>query len=436
MSHTTHITDATCLACSCMCDDIGVVTQDNRVVEVRNACAIGQAWFKQVEDTARPICRIRGEVAPLEAGIAEAARLLTGARYPLIYGFGETTCEAQQRAAAIADWIGGTIDTATSFGHAPSIMAFQNVGKVTCSLGELRNRSDLIIFWGSNPAANQPRLLSKYTLDTEGMFIAGRSERTCVVIDVRPTETSKRADLFLQIKPESDFEALSTLQMLASGLEPDAEAVLTATGVPLEAWRDLMQRMQHAKYGAILFGMGLMRTGGKHNNCELLLRLVRDMNDFTRFVCRSIRQRGNVTGADKVVSWRTGYPFCVNLSRGYPRYNGSEYTTAATLARREADVAMIVGNDPMPDFSPQSHEHLRSIPYITLSAEDTPIAQAATVSFATSRFGLATGGTVYRMDEVPLALRPAVQSKYPSDAEVLTQLEAAVRECIARSATT
>ena len=40
-----------------------------------------------------------------------------------------------------------------------------------------------------------------------------------------------------------------------------------------------------------------MRTGGRHNNCELLLRLVRDMNHLTRFVCRSVRQRGNVTGA-------------------------------------------------------------------------------------------------------------------------------------------
>jgi formylmethanofuran dehydrogenase subunit B len=150
------------------------------------------------------------------------------------------------------------------------------------------------------------------------------------------------------------------------------------------------------------------------------------MNEHTRFVCRSVRQRGNVTGADKVVSWRTGYPFCVNLSRGYPRYNAAEYTTAVTLARREADVAMIVGNDPMPDFTAASRQHLSSIPYITLSADETPITRAATVSFATSRFGLAGGGTVYRMDEVPLHLRPAIESKFPSDVEVLEKLEAAV----------
>jgi formylmethanofuran dehydrogenase subunit B len=140
-----------------------------------------------------------------------------------------------------------------------------------------------------------------------------------------------------------------------------------------------------------------------------------------------VRQRGNVTGADKVVAWRTGYPFCVNLSRGYPRYNAQEYTTAVTLARREADVALVVGNDPMPDFTPESHAHLASIPVIALSADETPLTRSAKISFATSRFGLATGGTVYRMDEVPMALRPAIVSRYPSDVEVLAQLEQAVR---------
>lgn len=424
----TIVEDATCLACSCMCDDIRVTVSDNRVTEVKNACPIGKAWFCQTEATERSICRIRGQQATLEEGIAEAARLLVEARYPLIYGFGETTCEAQQRAVAIADWVGGTIDTATSFGHAPSIMAFQNVGKVTASLGEIRNRSDLVIFWGADPAANQPRLLTMYTLDPAGLFVPeGRRGRYCVVVDIRASKTSAAADQLIQLKPGSDFEALQTLLMLANGHLPDAGLVEETTGVALKVWQELFQRMQASRYGALLFGMGLMRTGGQHNNCELLLRLVRDMNDHTRFVCRSVRQRGNVTGADKVVTWQTGYPFCVNLSRGYPRYNAQEYTTAATLARREADVALIVGNDPMPGFSAESHAHLRSVPSITLSADESPITRQATVNFATARFGLAAGGTVYRMDEVPLPLRPALASRYPTDAEVLSLLEQEIR---------
>jgi formylmethanofuran dehydrogenase subunit B len=430
-----QIDDAVCLACGCMCDDISVTVVDNRVTCVKNACPIGEAWFRQAEDDTRPICRVDGREASLEEGIAVAARLLTSAKYPLIYGLGETTCEAQQKAVAIADGVGATIDTATSFGHAPSSMAFQNVGKVTCSFGEIKNRGDLVIFWGANPAGNQPRLLSQYTLDATGMFIlGGRRERTCVVIDVQPTETSQQADHFIALKPGSDFEALCALRLLAKGVAPDGELVGSATGVPLAQWQALFEQMRTARYGAILFGGGLTRTGARHNNCEWLLRLVREMNDHTRFVCCGVRQRGNVTGADKVVTWQTGYPFCVNLARGYPRYNAQEYTAGATLARREADVALVIGNDPMPDFTPASHAHLASIPVITLAADESPLSESAAVSFATCRFGLASGGTVYRLDEVPLHLRPAVASQYPTDAEVLSALEVAIRALLPAAA--
>lgn len=422
------IADALCLQCSCMCDDIGVTVADNRVTEVRHACSLGEAWFRQARETDRPVCRIRGKEASVEQGLQEAAQILKAARYPLIYGFGETTCESQQAAVKIADWIGGTIDTATSFGHAPSIQAFQNVGKTTCSLGEIRNRSDLVVYWGADPAANQPRLLSRYTVDPAGLFVPqGRTGRYVVVVDIRATATSERADLFLQIKPQSDFECLWTLRSLARGMTPVADRVQEQTGIELSTWQALMDRMKQAQYGALLFGMGLMQTRGYRNNCEALLQLGRDMNRHSRWVCRSVRQRGNVTGADKVVAWQTGYPFCVNLSRGYPRYNPGEYNTSVQLARGEADAALIVGNDPMPDFTTAAREHLRRIPYISVSADETDITREATVSFATAKFGLESGGTVYRMDEVPLALRPVLESPYPSDAEILRELEMMVR---------
>jgi len=430
---TLHVTDATCLYCSCMCDDIALTVEGNQITHVENACPLGRAWFMEQRPANRPPCVVKGREVPLAEGIELAAELLTQARYPVIYGLGESTCEAQRIAVQIADWIGGNVDTATSFGHAPSIQAFQNVGKVTCTLGEIRNRSDLVIFWGANPAANQPRLFSRYTLDPPGMFVPkGRAGRTLVVIDIRRTPSAELADVFLQLKPAADFEALWILRALARGLELDAADAESATGVPLSAWHNLMERMKHSQYGALLFGMGLMRTGGRHLNCEALLALTRDMNDHTRFVCRSVRTRGNVTGADKVVSWQTGYPFCVNLSRGYPRYNPSEYSTSVTLARREADVAMIIGSDPIPDLSPSAEEHLRSIPRITIAATETPLTRGATVAFTTSTFGIHAGGTVHRMDEVPLYLRPVLWSPYPSDFDVLTQLEGRVRELLHR----
>jgi formylmethanofuran dehydrogenase subunit B len=341
----------------------------------------------------------------------------------------DTTIESQRKAVGIADWIGGNVDTTTSVCHGPSGMAFQGVGEVTCSLGEVRNRGDLIIFWGSNPAESHPRHFTKYSLMPKGMFVPnGRKDRTCVVVDVRRTKSAKAADIFIAMKPRKDFEALWILRALAQDLELDPELVERETGQPLSVWRDLMDRMKAARFGVIFFGMGVTMTRGKHANSEALLALTRDMNAHTRFVAKPNRGHGNVTGADNVVAWRTGYPFGVNTSRGYPRFNPGEYTTSDTLARGEADAALIVASDPMANFSQAAREHLASIPYIALDPKDTPTTRAATVVFKVATYGINSPGTVYRMDDVPIPLRPAFESPHPSDYEVLSKLETRVRE--------
>lgn len=425
------VADAACTFCGCVCDDIELVVEGDRIVEARNACVLGKAWFLGHTGPHRPACLIEGRPAPVEEGIERAARILVQARYPLVYGLSDTTCEAQRCAVAIADWIGGTVDTTTSVCHGPSGMAFQSVGEVTATLGEIRHRADLVIYWGGNPAESHPRHFTRYTLMPPGLFVPrGRKDRFCVVVDVRRTKSAAAADLFIRIAPRRDFEALWTLRALLKGVALDAADVETQTGVPLHTWQQLAHRMKQARFGVLFFGMGLTMTRGKHLNSEALLALARDLNQWTRFVAKPVRGHGNVTGADNVVAWTTGYPFGVNFSRGYPRFNPGEYTAADVLARREADAALIVSADPMSNFSQPAREHLARIPYIALDPKETPTTRQAMVAFAPAVYGIHTAGTVYRMDDVPIPLRPALESPNPSDEAILSAIENRVRELL------
>ena len=65
----------------------------------------------------------------------------------------------------------------------------------------------------------------------------------------------------------------------------------------------------------------------------------------------------------------------------------------------------------MSNFSQAAREHLATIPLIALDPKETPTTRAATVAFTTSTYGINTPGTVYRMDDVPLPLRPAFDSR-------------------------
>ena len=427
------IENATCTFCGCVCDDqiLTVDTDAKRIVKVQNTCVLGRAWFTEHAHEERPVALVDGKETDVATAVETAARILAEAKLPAIYGLSDTTCEAQRHAVAIADLIGGNIDTTTSVCHGPSGIAFEGVGESTATLGEIKNRADLLVFWGGNPAESHPRLFGRYTVTPKGMFTPnGKADRTVVLVDVRRTKSAPVADIFIQVKPGRDFEVLWALRALVKGRRVDP-GIERMTGVPLATLEDLVQRMKSCRFGVLLFGMGLTMTRGRHFNSGALLALASDLNEFTHFVAKPVRGHGNVTGADNVVSWQTGFPFGVNFSRGYPRFNPGEFTTVDLLCRHEADAALIIASDPASNFPRAAVERLKRIPLVVLDPKETETSRIARVAFTTAPYGISVPGTVYRMDDVPITLRPAFESPYPSDQEILTAIRMRLREFMA-----
>jgi len=426
------VENATCTFCGCVCDDM-VLTVDldeRRITKAKNACVLGKAWFSEHTVENRPFALVEGREASTAEAIEAAAQILAQARYPMIYGLSDTTCEAQRQAVAIADMLGANIGTTTEVCHGPSGIAFQGVGESTATLGEIKNRADLVIYWGGNPAESHPRHFSKYSVTPKGMFIPnGKKDRTVVLVDVRRTASTPVADIFIQVKPRRDFELLWALRALVKGRKVDP-AVEQITGVSLAAMQDLVERMKNCRYGVLFFGMGLTMNRGRHFNSGALLALATDLNEFTHFVAKPVRGHGNVTGADNVLSWQTGFPFAVNFSRGYPRFNPGEFTAVDLLARGEADALLVISSDPASNFPQAAIEAMRHIPVIVLDPKFTHTAQLSRVAFTTATYGINVPGTVYRMDDVPITLRPAFDSPYPSDEEVLTGIKNRLKELL------
>ena len=114
-------------------------------------------------------------------------------------------------------------------------------------------------------------------------------------------------------------------------------------------------------------------------------------------------------------------PFGVSLAQGYPRFGPGEYTAQLLLERREVDAALLIGAQPSA-FSAEAQDHLASIPWIYLGSQLLQ-AFSAQVAIQTAALGVAAGGTVHRLDDVPLSLRPVVSSLLPSEEGVLASIE-------------
>jgi formylmethanofuran dehydrogenase subunit B len=414
-----------CSVCGCCCDDLEVKVKNGKIVEVKNACAISLSKFQNYnkERISAPMIKKNGEFkeCSFKEAVEEASKILAEAKYPIIYGLSLTSTEAISIAVELTEVLGGVIDNTTSVCHGPSLIGVHDIGLVTCTLGEVKNRADLIIYWGSNPVFSHPRHLARYTIFSKGKFRKKREERKLVVVDARKTATAKMADIFIQVAPNQDYELLSALRMAVKGEEIYLEEV---AGVSIDKIEELADLMISCEFGILFFGLGLTMSLGKSRNIDAALSLVRDLNERTKFLIMPMRGHYNVTGANEVIAWQTGYPFAVDFSQGYPRYNPGETTTIDILTRGECDAALIIGSDPAAHFPVSAVKHLTKIPVITIDPHKNATTLISNIVIPTAITGIEAEGTVYRMDGVPLECKKLIEppSSLKPDKEVLSEI--------------
>ena len=111
----TVVKNATCTFCGCVCDDIELHADAEKIVETKRACSLGESWFKNhTAERLYPDALIDGQPASVDEAIEAAAEHLYRANMPLVYGLSNVTCETQREAVSLAELIGGVIDSHTS----------------------------------------------------------------------------------------------------------------------------------------------------------------------------------------------------------------------------------------------------------------------------------------------------------------------------------
>jgi formylmethanofuran dehydrogenase subunit B len=416
--------DVVCAFCGALCDDLEMHVEDNKVVQVKNVCIIGKNKALH-GDNDKPPLSVNGRQVSLGEAYDEAARILSRAKSPLIYGFSSTVAEANRVGVELAEILRGTLDNCSSYCHGPSVLARQHVGLPTCTLGEAKNRADLVIFWGANPMESHMRHFSRYSVQAKGMYTPqGRQNRKLVVVDVRPTPSSKNADMFLQITPGSDYEIATVMRAIVNGLHlENLQDDSLVGGVPLSELRKLADMIKNCSYGVVFFGIGITQSQGKDLNVEQLVRLVCDCNGYTRFYAVPMRGHANVNGNNQVFTWQTGYPLAISFFRGYPRFNPGEFSVIDMLNRGDLDAALIVATDPAAHLPHTAVKALQNIPTIVLDPVNSLTTPWANVVIPVATCGLSAEGTYYRMDNVPIRLKKILDSPWPTDQEVLQNIK-------------
>jgi formylmethanofuran dehydrogenase subunit B len=456
---TTEVKSVVCPICGCLCDDLEVTVKNNEIIKMKNGCSVCEAkmvhGYKSEERILEPHIRKNGKLTPvsMDEAIHRAAEILTDAKYPLLFGWTSSTSEAQRVGVMLAEELGSTLDNCCNVCHGPSVMATQEIGLPTATLGQIRHRADLIVYWACNPWTSHPRHVERYTAFTEGRFEASewksylekmkggasrkkvqvasrrilpgyrppirpdvctvnappqsiqKEGRKMIVVDVRKTMTAEAADYFIQVQPNKDYEIIEALRCLVRDQELDVEKV---GGVPVDYLKDVADAMVNCNFGVIYFGLGMTQSAGRFRNIEIAIALTRDLNRKTKFVISPMRGHFNVTGANVVFAWSTGYPYALDFTQGYPQYNPGEFTAVDLLKRGDNDATLVISADPGAHFPKAAVQNMMKHPLITINPDWNAISRLGDVVFPTQWCGIETAGTAYRMDAVPITLKKVV----------------------------
>ena len=67
---------ATCTFCGCVCDDIELHAEGDRIVKTKSACSLGESWFKNHSaERLYPDALIDGQPATVDAAVEARGRL-------------------------------------------------------------------------------------------------------------------------------------------------------------------------------------------------------------------------------------------------------------------------------------------------------------------------------------------------------------------------
>lgn len=395
-----------CSACGACCDDIQIDFNETGMI-VGNACKLGNARFQEIVCDRRireASMRIDGELkkAHWNEALQKSCEILSSARRPLVFMGSDITCETMKAGLLLGESLGGVVDCITSVGDGLTVMGVQEAGGIGATAGQSKIRSDLAIYWGADPMESMPRHMSRYAIYPRGYWTArGRLDRKIITISCCRSKLSNISDWNIQLKENADFELLSALLSLLHGKDPHPSAE-EITGLCLSQMRELLKIMKKCNFGVIYLGSGFASSCCKYRNVELAINLVKELNGFTKFVLNSLRSHCNTGGFSQVASSLYGYPFGLDFSRCYPRYNPGEYTAVDLLRERDIDAALLISSGLDSHLPMDCMKYLAEIPTISIDAFHSPMTLISDVVLPGVVDAIECEGTLYRYDDVPL----------------------------------
>ena len=416
-----HFENVACPFCGILCDDLEIGPTSDGLKVLKNGCVKSVAGFERAFTEPKP--QINGKDVSLAEAVAEASRLVKGAKLPFFGGLG-TDVEGVRSVMSIADQAGGVVDHALSESAYRNFRVLQTGGYVMSSLTEARNRADLFVVLGSDVQKYHPRFFERIVCNERSMFSDTPPKRTVVFLGEGLDQSSVKGDrigevLTLPVKGELLHEVLAAMRALAKGASITSD---TIGGLPRAAVEDLAKRCAAASYGVMVWVPSSLSFANADLTVQAACEYIKEINLTSRFAGLSLGGSEGSSSASAVSSWQTGFPLRVSFASGAPDYDADRYSTENVITNNLSDLIVWTASFTA-DLAPPATD----APLILIATPALNPAKTPAVYIPVGTPGIEHEGLVVRADSVvTLPVHKLRQSQLPSAADVLAQIQAAL----------
>jgi formylmethanofuran dehydrogenase subunit B len=409
--------DVCCPFCGLACDDLEIEVAAERLTLRKGACPISRAQFERdLPKDAAP--QLGGRDCGRGEAVAAAAGILGQARLPVFGGLA-TDIEGLRGALALADRTGGVIDHRGSRALFADLTALRDIGSMSTTFSEVRNRADLLLIVGPDPLAAMPRFLERCFSDQPTLFAETGIARRLVHLgpgpDAAPALPPGLRHTPIPCAPEELAPAVGRLRALVKGRGPAAGADAALT--------ELAGALRAAGYAVVAWMASLLPPETADLVVLSLVEMVRDLNLSHRAACLPLGGTENLAGANQACLWQSGHPLRTGFGTGVPRHDPFLHSAERLIESGEADALLWIstlGGAAAPAMRPD-------LPLILLAPPGVETAVPPAVFLPVGRPGIDHAGQIFRGDGIvalPLAaLRP---SPLPSAGETLRAITGAM----------
>lgn len=371
----------TCPFCALLCDGFAVDRSGSALRLLGSDCPRARRALADFSAAPPPPATLGGKAVAHDVAIGAAAELLRGARLPLFGGLA-TDVDGTRSLYALANVCHAVLDHAASTALLPGLRTLQDRGVLLTTLAEIRNRADLVVCFGTQPARDYPEFYRRCGVGSadsplrEVVFLGSEVDPAC----------SALAPQAARSVPWS-VDAWTTLAQL-NALSRDRRVAAP------EALHDLVRRLLAARY--IVFVWEPARLPGPHGALlvESINQLAKTLNRTTRAGGLALAGSDGALAVNQALGWLSGLPLRTAVLASGLQHDPHRYAAEALLAGHAVDALLWVAS-----FGPQTVPPATSVPTIVLGHPTLAArSESARVFIPVATPGIGADGHLFRVD--------------------------------------